>query len=327
MNNMTQLPRLLKKILAGSLMGLTLTTAMAQADKPVVKVLVGFPAGAGTDALGRIYAEALSQILNVSAIVENKPGAGGLLANQALKQSSADSNSVMMTIDHQVVMLPLIMKNPGFDVKKDMVPVARVMVFNTCLAISASSPLQSLQAYVDAVKAKSDLGNYGIPALGSQAQFVGYVMGKQFKIGMSPIPYRGAAPAIIDLLGGQVPSVVVPCDALVEHRKAGKIRILAIAADQRSPALADVPTFNELGVKMPTDNFVAVYAAASMKPEMLRQITDATHQMFLSPKIVDKFNATGMTASYGAPEELNRIVERSATFWAEQVKQSNFQAQ
>ena len=327
MNIKNPLPRLLQAMLPCALLGLTLTAATAQTDKPVVKVLVGFPAGAGTDVLGRLYAEALGQSLNVTAIVDNKPGAGGLLANQALKQASAENNSVMMTIDHQVVMLPLILKTPGFDVRKDMVPVARIMTFNTCLAVSAASPSHDLQAYVEAVKAKPELGNYGIPATGSQAQFVGYVAGKHYKIDMTPVPYRGAAPAIVDLLGGQVPSVVVPCDGLLEHRRAGKVRILAIAADQRSPALADVPTFSELGVKMPTDNFVAVYAAASMKPEMLRQITEATRKMFDSPKVVEKFASTSMTPAYAGPEELRLIVEKSTEFWGEQVRKSNFQAQ
>ena len=317
----------LKFALTGVLMSLTLACAHAQADKPLIKVLVGYPPGAGSDALARIYAEALGQTINVNAVVENKPGAGGQIAAQALKLASPDTNTVMLTMDHQVVMIPLITKNPGFDVRKDLTPVARVVTFNTCFAISGSSPVQSLQAHMETVKVKPEAGNYGIPAPGSQAQFVGYVVGKHFKALMNPVPYRGAAPAIVDLLGGQVASVVVPCDALTEHRKAGKVRILAIAAEQRSPTLPDVPTFDELGVKMPYDNFVAVYAPATMKPDMLRQITDATRQMFQSQKVVDKFNATGMTAAYASPEDLRRILDQTSSFWAEQVRQTNFQAE
>ncbi|MBW8316553.1 MAG: Twin-arginine translocation pathway signal, partial [Hydrogenophaga sp.] len=108
------------------------STAMAQ-DKPLVKVLVGFPPGVGTDNLARMYAEALSEAIGVSTVVDNRPGAGGQLAAQALKQASPESNSLMFAVDHQVVMLPLIMKTPGFDVKKDMIPVARIVNFYTCL--------------------------------------------------------------------------------------------------------------------------------------------------------------------------------------------------
>ncbi len=326
MKHISPLPRLLKIVLVTTMVGLSITAAHAQ-DKPLVKVLVGFPPGAGADALARIYAEALGQTINVSSIVDNKPGAGGQIAAQALKQALPDSNTVMLTMDHQVIMIPLITNTPGFDVKKDFVPVGRLVSYNTCLAISSASAVQTLQAYVDAVKAKPEMGNYGIPAPGSQAQFVGYVVGKHYAAPMNPVPYRGAAPALIDLLGGQVPSVVVPCDALLQHRKAGKVRVLGIAAEQRSPAMPDVPTFKEMGIKMPSDNFVAVYAPATMKPEMLRQITDATHKMFDSQKVVDKLNATGMSASYSSPQELSNIVDVSVKFWAEQVKQTNFQAQ
>lgn len=324
--NPFRLKRLLTPVLAATLAGACLAPALAQ-DKPTLKVLVGFPPGAGADALARIYADALSQTLNVTAVVENKPGAGGQIAAQALKQASPDAPTVMLTMDHQVVMIPLITKNPGFDVKKDLTPIARLVSFNTCLAVPGATTYENLQAYAAAVKAKPELGNYGIPAPGSQAQFVGYVVGQHFKMPMTPVPYRGAAPAIVDLLGGQVPSVVVPCDALTEHRKSGKVRILGIAAEHRSPAFPDVPTFKEQGVQMPTDNFVAAYAPATMKPELLRQVTEATRQMFQLPRIVERFNATGMNAAYAGPEQMRQIVDQSVGFWAEQVRLTNFQAE
>lgn len=323
---MTPIRSVLRILMAGALAAAAATGALAQ-DKPVVRVLVGFPPGAGTDTLARIYAEALAAQLNVTTVVENKPGAGGLLAAQAMRQATPESNTLMFAVDHQPIMLPLITRNPNFDVKKDLVPVGRIVKFYTCLAVPANSPAQNFQDYLEAVKKKPDLGNYGIPAPGSQAQFVGYVLGQHFKVGMNPVPYRGAAPAITDLVGAQVPSAIVPCDALAEYRKAGKVRVLALAADKRNPAMPDVPTFAELGVKMPADAFLGVYAAATMKPEMLRQVTEATRKMFDSPKTVERFAATGMEPAYASPEELRRIVERNTEFWGEQVRKSNFQAQ
>lgn len=319
--------RVIQKTMLATAMSLGLTGAVIAQDKPVVKVLVGFPAGAGTDNLARMYAEALGERLNATTVVENKPGAGGLIATQALKAATPESNSIMVVVDHQVVMLPLITKTPGFDVKKDMVPVGRLVNFFTCLAVPANSPIQNLQGYIDTVKSKPEFGNYGIPAPGSQAQFVGYVVGENFKISMNPVAYRGAAPAIVDLIGGQIPSAIVPCDALLEFRKNGKVRVLAMASDKRYQAMPDVPTFAELGVKMPADTFLGVYAAATMKPEMLKKITDATRQMFDSPKTVQKFASTNMEPAYANPEELRRIVESGTVFWGEQVRKSNFQAQ
>ncbi|MDO8768552.1 MAG: tripartite tricarboxylate transporter substrate-binding protein [Burkholderiaceae bacterium] len=320
-------PSKLLQATVSALLALTVLVANAQVDKPSIKVLVGFPAGAGADALARIYADTLTQTLNVTAVVDNKPGAGGLIANQALKSASPDSNTVMLTMDHQVVMLPLITKTPGFDVKKDMVPVARLVTFNVCLAVPSNSQAKTLKDFIDAAKADPKNGNFGVPAPGSQAHFAGFVVGRHFNAPLNAVPYRGAAPAVSDLLGAQVPAIIVPCDALLEHRKAGKIRILAIAADKRSAALPDVPTFDELGVKMPTDNFVAVYASASLKPDLLKQVLDATQKMFQNQATVNRFNATGMTAAYAGPDELRGIVDRGTVFWAEQVKTSKFEPQ
>lgn len=311
---------------AAMALGIAATALGAAAQsKPSLRVLVGYPPGSGADAAGRIYADLLASALNANTVVENKPGAGGLLAVHALKQAIPESNTILLTLDHQVVMLPLITKNPGFDVRKDLAPVARMLTFNTCLAVSASSPVQNLAQYIESVKAKPENGNYGVPAPGSQAQFVGFVTGRHFRVNMTPVPYRGAAPAITDLIGNQVPAIVVPCDGLQEYRKGGRIRILAAAADQRLPFMPDVQTFAEQGVKMPTDNFVAVYASTTMKPEMLKQVVDATRKMFDSPAAVERFNSTGLVASYAPPDQLERIWEKASAFWAEQVRISNFQ--
>ena len=306
---------------------LTAGAAFAQ-DKPVVRLLVGFPPGSGTDNLARLYAEALATEINVTTVVENKPGAGGQLAAQALKQAGPESNSIMFTVDHQVVMVPLVTKTPGFDVKKDMLPVARIVNFYTCLAVPAASTVQNLEGFVDAVKKDAaSAGNVGIPAPGSQPHFLTYVLAQHYKIDLKAIPYRGAAPAIVDLIGAQIPAAIVPCDGLVEHRKAGKVRVLAVASDKRFKPMADVPTFGEFGFKMPADSFLGVYAATSLKPELLKQIIEATRKMFDSPKVVEKFAATLMEPAYAGPEELRNIVERNTEFWGEQVRKSNFQAQ
>lgn len=309
-----------------ALLGGATAPAHAQ-DKSVIRILVGFPAGAGTDVLARIYGEALTESLGATVVVENKPGAGGLISNQLLKASTADSNTLLFAIDHQIVMLPIITKNPGFDLKKDMKPIARITNIYTCLAVPASSPAKTVAEYVELVKKDSSQGSYGVPAPGSQAQFVGYVMGQHFGASMVPVPYRGAAPAIADLIGAQVPSVIVPCDALVEHRKTGKARVLAVAADTRNPFMPDVPTFTELGLKMPADGFLGVYASANFNPALYKRIEEATRRMFDNPAVMKKIASTNMEASYADAATLETYVDRSQAFWAEQVRKTNFQLQ
>jgi tripartite-type tricarboxylate transporter receptor subunit TctC len=310
-----------------AIMGLALTGAVLAQDKPVVKILVGFPPGVGTDNLARMYGEALAEAIGAAVVVDNKPGAGGQIAAQALKAATPQSNSLMFTVDHQVVMLPLITKNPGFDVKKDMVPVGRIVNFFTCLAVPGNSPVKDFKSYFEAVRKTPELGNIAIPAPGSQPHFLTYVLGQKYSISLNAVPYRGWAPAIVDLVGGNVPAAIGPCDAIVEYKKAGKIRVLAVASDKRYKAMPDVPTFGEFGLKMPADSFLGVYAAANMKPELLRQITEATRKMFDSPRLVEKFASTQMEPAYTGPDELRTLVERNTEFWGEQVRKSNFQAQ
>lgn len=308
------------------LLGATVSPTAAQ-DKPVVRILVGFPAGAGTDVLTRIWGEALSEAIGATVVVDNKPGAGGLIANQLLKAAPPESNTLLFAIDHQIVMLPIITRNPGFDLKKDMRPVARITNIYTCLAVPASSPAKSAEEYVALVKKDAAQGSYGVPAPGSQAQFVGYVMGQHYGIPMVPVPYRGAAPAINDLIGGQVPAVIVPCDALVEHRKMGKARVLAVAADARNPHMPDVPTFTEMGLRMPADGFLGVYATTRFDPALLRRIEEATRHMFEQPAFLKKVEAINMEPSYADAATLEAYVDRSQAFWAEQVRKTNFQLQ
>ena len=327
MNASSPITRLVQKTALAAAIGLTLVTAALAQEKPVVKILVGFPPGTGNDNLARMYGEALSDAIGVSTVVENKPGAGGLIATQALKQASPQSNSLLFTLDHQVVMLPLITKNPGFDVKKDMVPVGRIVNFFTCLVVPGNSPVKDLPGYIESVRKSPTQGNVGIPAPGSQPHFLTYVLGQKYNLDLTAVPYRGWAPAVVDLVGGSLPAGIGPCNDLNEYKKAGKLRVLAVASDKRYWAMPDVPTFGEFGFKMPADSFIGVYAAANLKPELLKQITDATRKMFDSPKTVAKFASTQMEPAYAGPEELRTLVEKNTEFWGEQVRKSNFQAQ
>ncbi|MCK9510288.1 MAG: tripartite tricarboxylate transporter substrate-binding protein [Pigmentiphaga sp.] len=324
--NKLSLRRAVLSSLVGLAAGLTLAAPAQAVDGPI-RVLSGYPAGSGNDALARVYADALSKKLGVPAIVENRPGAGGLLGMHALKTATPASNTLQMTMDHQIIMLPLIVKEPNFDPKRDAVPVARFTSFNTCLVAGPASKANSLQEYVEAVRKDANQGNYGVPAPGSQAQFVGFVIAQQFDIPMQPIAYKGAAPAISDLIGGHVPVIVVPCDGVTEHVKAGNARVLGIAAEERSHLFPDTPTFKEQGLKMPSDNFVAVFASPAMPPAVLKEITAATKAMFDDPDVVARINNTGMIASYADAKELEAIVARGNEYWAKQVEASNFVAQ
>ncbi|MCL4183339.1 MAG: Twin-arginine translocation pathway signal [Burkholderiaceae bacterium] len=318
--------RMLGTALLGVLMLLGPSTDALADSGRLFRVLVGFAPGAGTDTLARIYAESLADVLGTSVVVENRPGAGGLIAAQGLKNAASDSNTLMMAVDHQIVLLPQILKNPGFDVDRDFVPIARMTAYFLCLAVHPSSKATDLASFADAVRADNSLGSFGMPAPGSNAQFMGHAIGRRFDVKLNPIAYRGAGPAIADLIGGQVPAAIVPCDAMSEHRKAGRVKILAIAADERLPAMPEVPTIGESGMSgVPSDYFLAVYAPASMKPETLKRVSEATAYVASMPKFVERVAAAGLTPSFAPAEDLRRITRRMTEFWTEQIRDSGFQ--
>lgn len=315
-----------KRFGIAALMAAVTSTAMAQGNDDPIRILVGFPAGAGTDNVARIYAEELSEKLDRTVIVENKPGAGGLIAVQALKQAPAHSNSLMFAVDHQVVMLPLIMQNPGFDMATDMQSVAVMANFYTCLMVPRDSGATTFEEYVEEVTSGAIAGDFGVPAPGSQAQFVGYVVSQKHDIEMTPVPYRGAAPLITDLLGGHLPAAIMPCNMLYFGHK-DKIRVLAVASDERLEIAPEAPTFGELGfVDMPTRNFHALYAANSMDEALREEIASATRELYESEgsELVKKIIDTKSEPAYGSREELETLVKVNHDYWQVQVEESGF---
>lgn len=318
--------RRLAALLAVCLFGSAPLAADAQAAR-TIRILVGFPAGAGTDALARIYADGLKDALGANVIVDNRPGAGGQIANQALKNAPRDGSVLLFAVDHQIVMLPHIMKNPGFDVERDFAPVARIATYSLCIAVHPAVDALDLAGLGALVRKDPSMGNYGIPAPGSNAQFMGLILGRHFGVPLNPVPYKGAAPALIDLVGGQLPMAILPCDAMAEFHRAGKLRIIASAAERRAAMIPDVPTLAEAGIKAPSDYFLAVYAPVGTAPEVLNQIREATRQQLTTPAMTGRIAKTGLTPAFAGTEELRRIGRESASFWGEQIRRSGYQPQ
>lgn len=323
---LTRGAHLLAALSAALVLGCVPLSAEAQTPR-TIRILVGFPPGAGTDALARIYADGLRDMLGANTVVDNRPGAGGQIANQALKNAPRDGSVLMLAVDHQMVMLPHILKEPGFDVERDFAPVARVATYTLCVAVHPAVDARDLAGLGALVRQDRSKGNYGIPAPGSNAQFMGLVLGRHLGGQLNPIPYKGAAPALIDLVGGQLPIAITPCDAMAELHRAGKLRIIAGAAERRSAMLPDVATLAEAGIKAPTDYYLAVYAPAGTAPETLQQIREATRMLLATPAMTQRIAQTGLTPAFAGAEELRRIGRESAAFWGDQVRRSGYQPQ
>lgn len=304
------------------------SAAWAQSGK-TVRILVGFPAGGGTDAIARTLAERLKDELGATVVVENKPGAGGQLAAQALKASPADGTTFFISHDHTVTILPLVMKNPGFDPARDFVPVAGFASFVNAFALSPGTPAKSLIDYVGWVKAQGQgKGVVGVPAPASTPEFLVKVLGEKFKLDLTPAPYRGSAPMIGDMLGNQIAAGVGSVPDFIENHRAGRLRVVALGGAKRQPALPDVPTLAELGVsgfeELPYYGF---FAPAGTPKAAIDQFSQALAKVIAVPEVKERLTNLGLAVEFMSPQQLANRERDYAKSWTEIIRKSGFQPQ
>jgi tripartite-type tricarboxylate transporter receptor subunit TctC len=301
--------------------------AAAQNTKPI-KLMVGFPPGGGTDAVARILAEKLKDELGTTVVVENKPGAGGQLAAQALKAAPADGTVLFLSHDHTISILPLVVKNPGYDSAKDFVPVAGFATFVNAFAVSGGTPAKSFPDYLAWVKTQGGKGAVGIPAPASTPEFLVKVVAEKFKLDLVSAPYRGSAPMMADMLGNQIAAGVGSVPDFIENHKAGKVRVVAVLGARRQAALPDVPTFAELGLSGLEDMpYYGIFAPTGTPPATINQFGAALSKVLAMPDVNEQLTKMGLTVGYMNAQQLDQRERAYTQVWTKLIKNSGFQPQ
>jgi len=311
----------------GALLACGLASGLAQAQTPV-RLLVGFPPGGGTDAIARTLAERLQPLLGTTVIVDNRAGAGGQIAAQALKAAAADGHTFFVTHDHTISVLPQVVKNPGFDPARDFVPVAGFATFANALAVSGSTPAQNFNDYVAWVKAQGGKSSVGIPAPASTPEFTVKLVAEKYKLDLQSVPYRGSAPMLADMLGGQIAAGIGSVPDFIENQKAGKVRIVAVVGDKRQALLPNVPTFAELGLSGLEDMpYYGVFAPAGTPQAVIDRFSDALAKVLAQPEVHERFVGLGLSVQY-MPQATFAAREKAYTqAWTRIIKTSGFQPQ
>lgn len=317
---------LLRKVLA---LGALFVCHWAHAQGTPIHLLVGFPAGGGTDAIARTLADKLKDQLGVPVLVENRAGAGGQIAAQALKGAVPDGNTLFLSHDHTVSILPLVMKNPGFDPAKDFVPVAGFATFVNALAISGGTPAKSVAEYVAWVRAQgAGKDTVGVPAPASVPEFLVKMVGQKYSLDLQAAPYRGSAPMMADMLGNQIHAGTGSVPDFIENHKAGKIRLVAVMGTSRQPILPDVPTFAELGLagfeEVP---YYGVFAPAGTPKAAIDRFSEALSKVLTLPEVKDRLTAMGLSVGFMPSQQLAAREHAYAQSWARIIKSSGFVAQ
>ena len=297
-------------------------------DRKPVRLLVGFPAGGGTDAIARLLAERLKDELGVPVIVENKPGAGGQLAAQALKAAAPDGTTYFLTHDHTVSILPLVVKAPGFDTARDFVPVAGFANFANALALSGGTPAKSVAEYVQWVKSQGGKSAVGIPAPASTPEFLVQLLAKRYGLDLTPVPYKGSAPMMADMLGNQIAAGTGSVQDFIEYQRAGKLQMIAVLGAQRQAAMPDVPTLAELGFKGLEDTpFYGIWAPKGTPTTFINGFSQALDKVVAMPDVRKSLTDMGLTVGYMSPQQLDKRERAYTQVWSRIIKDSGFQPQ
>ncbi len=313
------------------LFGSAALTTLPAWSRPVgaLRVLVGFPPGGGSDAIARLLADKLKDVLGQPVVVDNRPGAGGQIAAQALKSAPADGATVFLTHDHTISILPQVVKNPGFDPAHDFVAVGGFATFVNCLAVPAATPAARFGEFVQWVKQhKAGKSAVGIPAPASTPEFLVRLLGQRYQIDLTAVPYRGSAPMIADMLGNQIPAGIGSVQDFIENHRAGKLRVLAVLGARRQAALPDVPTFAELGLKGFEDTpYYGFYAPAGTPQALIQRFFDALAPVVAIPEVRDQLTAMGLTVGAMTPEQLTTRERAYTAVWRRIILDSGFKPQ
>ncbi len=318
--------RLLVAAIAG-LASLAATGLSAQTGAPV-KLLVGFSAGGGTDAVARLLADKLKDELGAPVVVENRPGAGGQLAAQAVKAAPADGSVLFLTIDHTLSILPQVVKNPGFDTAKDFTPVAGFASYVSVLALSAQTPPKTFKDYLAWMRQNGGKGDVGIPAPASVPEFLVKSIGDKTKLDMVAVPYKGAAPMLGDMMGNQIAAGVAGSNDVLEAHNAQRIRVVAVAGTKRHAALPEVPTFSELGIAgFEEIGYYGIYAPAGTPAAVVNRVSEAMRKVLLQQPVQQRMTTMGLTVDYLTPQQMGARERAFTQAWGKLITASGFQPQ
>lgn len=283
----------LQRLAAGAAT-LAVPEAFAQDDKSPITILVG--AASSMDFTARLVAEQLRETLGRPVVVVSKLGAGGRVALGELMRSAPDGRTLMFSTSSAFVIYPNIYTKLGYDPVTDFTPIGGLCWFDVGLAVGPETGITDMRQLVAWAKRKGADAVYGAaPGAGSSSHFVGIAIALATGVPMTPVQYKDSGVAKIDLTAGRLPMLITGTSPLVEMHKAGKIRILAVSGEQRSPLVPEVPTLKEAGVNVTIQNSAGLYGPAGMPRAMAESIYSAMALMLDKPDVREKMANQGMT--------------------------------
>ena len=289
-----------------------------------ITLVVPQAAGGTNDIVGRLVGQKLGEVMNnASVVVDNRPGAGGNIGTQLVARGPKDGYTLLMTISSSQAINPALYKNPGFDPVKDFRPVALIGAVPNVLLVNPAFPAKSFGELITLAKRKDASYQYASAGNGTLNHLLGEMLNSMAGIQLQHVPYKGVAPAINDVLGGQLPIVFASLPSALSHIKAGKLRALAVSGDKRSPVLPEVPAIAESVPGYNGTLWIGLFAPAGVPPDILARLQDATTQAMASPDLREKLDQQGVEiAPPTSPQQFAKLLQDDIAKWARIVKAS-----
>lgn len=299
---------------------------LAQGAPTPVRIVVGAPPGGTTDTMARAIAPELGRALGRPVLIDNRPGAGGNLAAEAVARSAPDGSTLLMSFTSHAINATLYPHLP-FDPERDFTPLTMVSTTPAVLVANPSVPVNNLQELIALAKAKPGKLNFAIGALGSSVHLAGEAFKMMSGTYIVNIPYKGTTPAIQDVLAGQVEMMFANVGNAQGYIKAGRLKALGVTSPKRLPQFPDVPAIAEVLPGYQSSAWFGLFGPAKMPPELARKISDAARQAIASPEVRKRIESDGATPVGDSPEEFARFVHEEIVRWGKVVKFSGAKAE
>jgi tripartite-type tricarboxylate transporter receptor subunit TctC len=311
---------------AGAAATLGLPLARAQAPWPTgpIRIVVGFPPGGGTDALARIVAQKLSPMWNQQVIVETKAGVAGVLAAEYVAQQPSDGTTLLMAHINSHALAPSLQPKLRYSVQRDFVPIVLVGVTPNLLVCNAQQPAKTVAEIVALCKAKPGEVSFGSAGAGSAQHLALELFKQRAKVDAAHIPYKGSAPVITDLIGGQINYAFETMTAATPHVKGGRLLPIAQTRAKRAKSYPDVPTMAELGYPgFEATTWYGLVGPGKLPTPIAQKMNEDVNKVFAMPDVQERLDSYGAEDGGGTREKFAQFIEREIAQWSKVVKDGN----
>ena len=299
----------------------------ARAQTKPIRMLVGFAAGGGNDVIARLVAQKMSEGAAGQVLVDNKPGASGLIAADILAKAPADGTTLMVAAQTTYAVAPQLYKSVAFDAPRDVAGISLLGASPLVLVVNPSFAAKSVGELIEMAKAKPGAINFGSGGVGTTPHMAAELFLFTTGVRMTHVAYRGEAPAIADVVAGQLPLLFANVSVVTGQVKAGTLRALAVTSPKRAASLPDVPTLAEAGIKgSDVETWFGLTAPAATPREIVQRLNADVRKALAAPDLQQRFAELSLSVTPSSPEELDALIKSEAVRWGEVIRRANIRA-